>query len=122
MHKKSVLLVDDNVQIRRKVRKFLLEHSVHFEVYEASDGLDAIGKATETQPDLIILDWSMPRMNGVDAAQHLRKVGIEAPIILFTMHAPTLPVTALRSVGVNAVVMKPDLAILNEQIEKLLAV
>jgi CheY-like chemotaxis protein len=73
MHKKSVLLVDDNVQIRQKVRKFLLEHSVHFEVYEASDGLDAIGKATETQPDLIILDWSMPRMNGVDVAQHLRK-------------------------------------------------
>jgi DNA-binding NarL/FixJ family response regulator len=91
-----VFIVDDNPTVRTGIRT-LLETS-GFEICgEASDGLDEAERAPEINPDLIILDISMPRMNGLDAARKLRDIHPNVPILLNTAHAavirsePTLP-------------------------------
>ena len=68
---KTVLIVDDNAFVRRALQK-LLTRELAVEVREAQNGKEAIDKAGELRPDLIVLDISMPLMNGLEAAQHGR--------------------------------------------------
>ena len=83
---KTILIADDSDVVRRAVcEAFALESD--FEVCgEAHDGHDAIEKAQRLHPDLIILDLSMPVMNGLDAARALRDLMPSVPIILFTLY------------------------------------
>lgn len=67
MSKKSVLLVDDSAEIRRAVRPLFDSHPTFQVVGEAEHGCEAIEKAASLRPDLIILDLSMPVMNGLEA-------------------------------------------------------
>ena len=70
---KGVLLVDDNRLMRQALRR-LFKAEPEFEVYgEAEHGLDAVGKVEELRPDQVILDLSMPVMNGLEAAPHILK-------------------------------------------------
>jgi DNA-binding NarL/FixJ family response regulator len=70
----SILIVDDSALIRRTLR-FCLEHSGDWKICgEAGDGAEAIQKAKELDPDLIILDLSMPNMNGLEAARELKRI------------------------------------------------
>jgi two-component system nitrate/nitrite response regulator NarL len=117
---KCILIVDDSKTIRTAVRNFL-ESQAGFEVCgEAVDGLDALEKVADLSPDLIILDLSMPRMNGLQAARELRAKSIPVPIILFTMYAEELRSQDAEAFGISAVVSKADLGFLQQQIEKLL--
>ena len=103
---KSILIVDDSPQIRKLVRDYF-DCTTEFEVCgEAVDGLDAIEKARELNPDLIILDVSMPRMNGLEAAGILRSMDGERPIILFTMHAEAISNSEASAAGITSVVSK----------------
>lgn len=87
---KQILLVDDSDVIRVATRHFL-ERQPGFAVCgEAIDGLDAVEKAQELHPDLIILDLAMPRMNGLEAARQLRIMMPAVPIILFTWYADAI--------------------------------
>jgi DNA-binding NarL/FixJ family response regulator len=82
------------------------EERSDWEVGEAQNGRDAIDKAQESKPDLIVLDLSMPVMNGLEAAPLLRQMLPAVPIILFTLHDnETLEREAL-SVGISADVSK----------------
>jgi CheY-like chemotaxis protein len=88
---KSILIVDDNETSRRAVRS-VLQAETAFEICgEAADGIEAIEKVRELKPDLIILDFSMPRMNGLEVARHLRARNSSVPIILFSLHADVFP-------------------------------
>ena len=69
-------------------------------MHEAVDGADAVDKAKNSNPDLIILDLSMPRMNGLDAATILKSDLPETPIILFT-YTDLLPRTLCEAIGVD---------------------
>ena len=83
---KCILIADDSKTIRTLIRAFI-ENRAGFEVCgEAVDGVEAIEKAKELQPDLIILDLAMPRMNGAAAASVLKRRMPKIPIILFTMY------------------------------------
>ena len=102
-----VLIVDDNIQLRRVIRGQV--ESAGLEVCgEAVDGLDAIDKARELKPDLIILDLSMPRMNGIDAARELSEICPNTPILLYTMHADVIRRSNELPTGVTAVVAKTE--------------
>jgi hypothetical protein len=68
---KTVLIVEDNAFVRRALRK-LLTRELGVEISEAQNGKEAINKARELQPDFIVLDVSMPQMNGLEAARRLR--------------------------------------------------
>jgi len=102
-----IFIVDDNPSVRTGIRT-LLETS-GFEICgEASDGLDAVERAPEINPDLIILDVSMPRMNGLDAARKLRDIHPNVPILLNTSHAAVIRAEESLPEGVTAVVDKRE--------------
>jgi DNA-binding NarL/FixJ family response regulator len=103
---KRILIVDDLPQMRKLIRDYLEEEEEFRVCGEAIDGFDAIDKAQNLKPDLIILDASMPRMNGIEAAPKLKKLLPETPIILFTFHENMMHGFAAGEVGVDAVVTK----------------
>ena len=82
---KVVLIADDSASMRLSVRMLLEGRHTELMVCEAVDGIDAIRKAKTSQPDLILLDLAMPRLNGAEAAYVLKNDMPETPVILFTM-------------------------------------
>jgi DNA-binding NarL/FixJ family response regulator len=101
-----ILIVDDLPEMRKLIRTYIEEETDFGVCGEAIDGLDAIDKAQNLKPDLIILDASMPRMNGIEAGPKLKKLLPEAPIILFTFHEGMMRGFDGREVGVDAIVTK----------------
>lgn len=118
---KCILIVDDHESIRKILRSFL-EGETDFHVCgEAVDGYDAIDKAQELQPDLIILDLCMPRMGGIQAAKILRQMLPQTPIVLFTSHHDALRTYDARAAGIDAVVPKDgELSFLERSVQSLL--
>ena len=105
---KSILIADDSDTVR-KVTRLFLETQVGFEVCgEAVDGVDAIEKAKELKPDLIVLDLAMPRMNGIEAASAIKRMMPRVPVVLFTLYAETVRNVRVSDVGIDAVLPKPD--------------
>ena len=84
-----VLVVDDHKGIRDGVRSTLSAQPDLQLISEASDGLEAVQRATEHLPDVIVLDISMPNLNGFDAAQQIRLVSPKAAILFFSNHHPS---------------------------------
>jgi CheY-like chemotaxis protein len=107
MSKKSILVVDDHPSMRFLIRS-LVETNEFVVCGEAVDGVEAIQKADELRPDLILLDFSMPRMNGGEAARILKKRLPSIPIILFTLHEDTVNRALAAEIGVERVIAKPD--------------
>ena len=80
---KRILIVDDSDQLRKALRA-ALESELGVTCTEARNGRDAVNRARELNPDLIVLDLSMPVMNGLDAAPHLKRLLPAVPIVMFT--------------------------------------
>lgn len=98
-----VLIADDHEIVRMGVRTLLAGYP-HLEVCgEAADGRDTLEKVVELVPDLVILDLSMPGMNGFEAATEIRRIAPSTKIVFFSMH--DIPDTA-RTVGADAFVLK----------------
>ena len=87
-----VLLADDHALIRQGLRA-LLEKQGFQVVCEASDGQEALRSVQNTQPDVAIIDISMPVLNGVDAARELKKSSPKTKVILLTQHSEDQYVT-----------------------------
>ena len=105
---KCILIADDSKTIRTLIRAFI-ENRAGFQVCgEAIDGVDAIEKAKELKPDLIILDLAMPRMNGAAAASVLKRRMPRIPIILFTMYDELMSETFCSAVQVDLILSKPN--------------
>jgi DNA-binding NarL/FixJ family response regulator len=104
----NVLIADDSQEVRKLLR-LLLEGDPAFEVQgEAENGLEALEKAVSLVPHLIIMDVSMPVMNGLDAAREINRAMPGVPIVLFTNFASVQKLQLLLSAGVAAVVDKAD--------------
>lgn len=106
MSKKRVLLVDDSALIRRTVRPLFDSHPNFEVVGEAEHGREAVEKAPVLLPDLIILDLSMPVLNGFQAAPLLIRILPKVWIILFTSHDLPEVERLSRAAGIHAVVLK----------------
>lgn len=106
--KKSVLIVDDSATVRGIIRLFMEQQEGIAVCGEAVDGVDAIQKARELKPDLILLDLAMPRMNGIEAAVVLKSESPRRPIILFTMYSEAMGKSLIAAAGVDMVLSKPD--------------
>jgi two-component system, NarL family, response regulator NreC len=104
-----VLLADDHALIRQGL-KALLEKQGFQIVCEASDGQETIRSVATTQPDVAIMDISMPVLNGVDAARELRKLSPKTKVILLTQHDEDQYVTESLRVGVSGYVLKSQAA------------
>jgi CheY-like chemotaxis protein len=103
----AILIVDDNAAIRSLLRS-LLEKAGFSVCGEAESGTRAIESASRLKPDLILLDYSMPGMNGAETASVLKSHMPEVPIILFTLHADDVGESFKRAVHVDAVLRKSD--------------
>ena len=82
---RHVLVVDDDPAIREAVRDVLVGEGM--EVDTAADGLEALAKARERRPRLVLLDMRMPRMDGWRFAQALRESGLQVPVVVMTAAA-----------------------------------
>jgi DNA-binding NarL/FixJ family response regulator len=82
-----ILLVDDFERWRRLVTSLLQQNPKWQLVGEASDGLEAVLKAEELQPDLIVLDVGLPTLNGIEAARRIRKLTPESKIIFLSQES-----------------------------------
>jgi len=113
---KRVLVADDNALIRRMLCE-LFEHEEDYDICaEAANGQEAIDLALKHRPDLIILDWAMPVVNGLVAARELKNIMPDVPIILFSQHANAL----IRiEMGVDRIVAKTDALALMEHVRAL---
>jgi CheY-like chemotaxis protein len=101
---KRILLVDDSAVVRHLIKTLLEEHRDLEVCGEAASGPEAIKKAPELNPDLIVLGFSMPGMSGLEVAQALEPVLPATPKILFTAHKGIIPEGLARSVGFRSVI------------------
>ena len=105
-----ILVADDHEVVRRGVCA-LLGQETNFEVVcEAADGVQAVAKAKELQPDLIVLDISMPDMDGFAAARLIRKVSPTSEIVFLSQHDSIEVVRQAFQAGARGYVVKSDIA------------
>ena len=103
---KTILIVDDNAYVRRGLCE-LFKRESDFEVCgEAENGKEAIDKALTFHPDLIILDLSMPVMNGLDAARELKRLMPTVPLIMYSLFGDVFGEQQARLIGISELVSK----------------
>ena len=103
---KTVLIVDDSIFVRHALRKIFVCET-DFEVCgEAQDGKEAIERAQQLSPDLIVLDLSMPVMDGLGAARVLKRLMPTVPLIMYSAFGDRLAEQQGRLIGISEVVSK----------------
>jgi DNA-binding NarL/FixJ family response regulator len=102
----KILIVDDSPVIRSLVRSFIESHTDWQVCGEAENGQAAVDLVRRLNPDLLVLDLSMPVMNGIDAAREIAAIAPQTKIVLFTIHGWEHLVTIAQAVGIRAVVSK----------------
>jgi DNA-binding response OmpR family regulator len=106
----AVVLVDDNAYMRKVVRNLLLTIGVR-EVYEASDGIAGLDTIRTVTPDVVILDWELPLLNGSEFVRIVRSPGVfpmaDIPIIMLSAHGERWRVVEAARLGVNEYLVKP---------------
>jgi DNA-binding NarL/FixJ family response regulator len=118
--KKTILLADDSPIVGQSLYR-LLATEVNCELCaQAADGHEAISLAKQCKPDLVILDLSMPKMNGLEAARELKKIMPTVPIILLTLHASSVNESFVENMCVDLVVPKGDFKHLMDSVRTLL--
>jgi DNA-binding NarL/FixJ family response regulator len=105
----SILLADDFSTWCSKVRSFLQSETKWKIVFEACDGLEAVQKTVELHPDIVLLDISMPRLNGIDAARRICQLLPDSKIIILTQNADEDMMTAALQAGALAYVLKAEM-------------
>ena len=104
-----ILIVDDFAPWRRRLRTLLREPPHWAIVFEACDGIEAIEKAVELCPDVILLDVGMPRLNGIDAAKLIRTKCPDSVLLFITQnHDPEIRSAALEASGAKAYLRKTE--------------
>jgi DNA-binding NarL/FixJ family response regulator len=101
-----ILVVDDYEPFRRFVCSTLGKRPTLQIVGEASDGLEAVRRAEELKPDLILLDIGLPTLNGIEAARRIRKLAPEAKIIFLSQESSSDVVQAALGLGAWGYVVK----------------
>jgi CheY-like chemotaxis protein len=106
----SVLVVDDNAFMRKMVRNLLINIGVK-RVHDAADGIAGLDQIREVSPDVVILDWEMPLLNGPEFVRIVRTPGVfplpDIPIIMLTAHGERSRIVEAVRIGVNEFLSKP---------------
>jgi DNA-binding NarL/FixJ family response regulator len=103
-----VLVADDQPGIRKRVCLTLAARVVLEACDEAANGLEAIELAEQLHPDLIILDITMPLVNGLDAARQIRKFAPHTPILILSMHKSRQLMEEAQKIGVHGYIVKAE--------------
>lgn len=107
----KILLADDHVVVREGLR-MLLEITGEFDVIgEVSDGIQAVAEARELQPDVIVMDIAMPKLNGLEAARRILQEGANPPkILILSAHSDDIYIEQLAAIGVQGFLVKQSSA------------
>ena len=105
---RRILIVDDNTIIRRSIRH-CIEQNTDWEVCgEAENGRLAVEQVQQLQPDLVILDWQMPVMNGLEAAREIHRIAPSTTMLMLTLHDFGSLRQEAQAVGIREVLSKTD--------------
>ena len=104
----KILLVDDNPYFLAAVRRFLILLPDMVVIAEAHDGKDALTKAEQLQPDLVLLDIGMPELNGIEVARSMKEWPHPPRIVFLSMHDNAAYREAAQELGVIGLVGKTD--------------
>jgi DNA-binding NarL/FixJ family response regulator len=115
-----ILIVDDSPLVRQRLRDMLQQHSQWEVCGEAANGHDALEKVQLMKPDVIVLDFLMPGMDGLQTAREIGKLVPSIPILMFTMHLSRQLVEEARNVGIRGAVPKSDAGRIIAGVEALL--
>lgn len=105
-----ILIADDHEIVRRGIRALIENHPGWEVCAEASDGRDAVEKARELRPDLVLVDVSMPNLNGLDAARQILEIVPQTRVLILTMHESEQIVREVLEVGARGFLLKSDAA------------
>ena len=105
-----ILIADDSPPVRRGLRTLLGLNSEWQVCGEAVDGIDAVEKAHQLAPDIILMDFSMPQMDGVQAAREIAKSGTDIPILLFSLHLSPQVMELARKAGLRGAISKSEIS------------
>jgi DNA-binding NarL/FixJ family response regulator len=105
-----ILLVDDHPVVRQGLRTLLGGRSDLEVVDEASDGLEAVEKVGTLQPDVVVLDVTMPRMNGIEACRIIKKKNPGLEVLFVTQHDSPQMLREAMAAGARGYVVKSNLA------------
>jgi DNA-binding NarL/FixJ family response regulator len=103
-----ILIADDHEVVRAGLRATLESHDGWQVVAEATNGKDAVVKAIGTEPDIVVIDYSLPIINGVEATRQIRARLPKAEILIFTMHESDVLVRELLEAGARAYLVKSE--------------
>jgi DNA-binding NarL/FixJ family response regulator len=106
----SLLVADDHEIVRRGIRALIQEQPGWQIAAEAKDGRDAVTKATQFQPDVAILDITMPSLNGLDAAMQIAKLSPRTKVLILTIHESDELSRKALDVGARGYILKTDAA------------
>jgi DNA-binding NarL/FixJ family response regulator len=115
-----ILIVDDNPAVRRYLRAILEQQSSWKVCGEARTGAEALHSVLESPPDLILLDYQMPDLNGVDIARQISEMFPKIPILMVTLHLSRQLADAAREAGVRGACAKQDIGSVVEAVDVLL--
>ncbi|MFZ0564276.1 MAG: response regulator [Terriglobales bacterium] len=105
-----ILIVDDHEIVRRGIRSLLASRPEWAICGEAGDGLEAVEKAKTLQPDVVLMDISMPRMDGLEATRVIRREQPKSKVVIISQNDPALARRQAREVGASGYVAKSDLS------------
>jgi DNA-binding NarL/FixJ family response regulator len=115
-----ILIVDDNPAVRRYLRAILEQQQSWKVCGEARTGAEALHQVLESPPDLVLLDYQMPDLNGVDVARQIAEMFPKIPILMVTLHLSTQLADAAREAGVRGACAKQDIGSVIEAVDVLL--
>lgn len=115
-----ILVVDDSELMRRSLRNLLEQQDQWSVCSEATNGKEAIEKAEQSSPDVIVLDFQMPEMNGLDAAREIRRRSPGIPILMVTLHMSPQLAQQARVVGIRGACDKSDVGCVIDAVDTLL--
>jgi two-component system chemotaxis response regulator CheY len=103
-----ILIVDDSALIRRSLRN-CIEQNTEWEVCgEAENGEIAVERVRELDPDVVILDWQMPVMNGLEAAREITRIAPSATVLMITLYDSGRLAQEAHAAGIKEVLSKTD--------------
>ena len=104
----TILIADDNAFIRQGLCELFEQEADFYVCGDAENGREAVDKAKKLHPDLILLDLSMPQMNGLDATRVLKHLMPEVPVILYSAYSDSFTEREARSAGASALISKSE--------------
>ncbi|MFZ0309429.1 MAG: response regulator transcription factor [Candidatus Sulfotelmatobacter sp.] len=115
-----ILVVDDNPAVRHYLRALLEQQSTWRVCDEARTGREALQRVEQNRPDMILLDFQMPDLNGLDVARRVTKRFPEIPILMITIHLSKQLAEEARRVGIRGACAKSDVGSIVEAVDALL--